>query len=132
MNNFLKTFFHSIGLDCLLPVELSYYEKDYTEIFKKVDYNKIKTNPQSMYFLSLSAKRKLPEELHSSMLLWSYSSEFKDLIKNYLDWVKVCEEREVKKIAYYIRKKRQETFLLCCMSFCFFALVFLLGLGFLA
>ena len=79
-----------------------------------------------MYFLSLSIKDELPQELHNAMLLWSFSPQQADLVKSYLHWVETCKERKQKKNEYLNRKKNQEIFLISCMTFCFICLAFII------
>lgn len=54
----------------------------------------MKHSPEEMYRHSIRTGRKLPDELHEAMLLWSFDPKQEGIVKEYLVWVKTCEERE--------------------------------------
>lgn len=50
--------------------------------------------PQELYSISLRIGRKLPDQLHNHMLLWSFDDEHIHVVKDYLEWVEHCERRD--------------------------------------
>lgn len=54
----------------------------------------MKHSPEEMYRHSIRMGRKLPDELHEAMLLWSFDPMHEDTVREYLEWVKTCEARK--------------------------------------
>jgi len=43
---------------------------------------------------SIRTGKKLPEQLHNHMLLWSFDDNHSWVVKHYLEWVEHCNRRE--------------------------------------
>lgn len=56
--------------------------------------SEIKDDPNEMYLLSIRIGGRLPDELHRAMLLWSYDPRANGVVKEYLEWVDRCRERD--------------------------------------
>lgn len=54
----------------------------------------LKIDPQELYFLSIRTGRKLPDDLHNSMLLWSFDDKMSGIVKEYLEWADHCQHRD--------------------------------------
>lgn len=51
-------------------------------------------DPFEMYLLSIRTRRRLPDQLHGAMLLWSYDERYGGIVKDYLEWAEHCRERD--------------------------------------
>lgn len=56
--------------------------------------HEIKDDPFEMYLLSIRTGGRLPEHLQVAMLLWSYDERHCGVVKDYLEWVEHCRERD--------------------------------------
>lgn len=70
------------------------------------DVEKMISDPQAMYYHALRTHKRLPERLHEAMLLFSFHPEFREEVRQYLNWVVVCEERDARMESY----KKSELF----------------------
>lgn len=55
---------------------------------------KLSKDPESMLNLSISRNERLPEDLHTAMVMWSFHPEKKQICKFYLDWIETCEDKD--------------------------------------
>jgi len=51
-------------------------------------------DPEELYLFSLRTGRKLPEELHNHMLLWSFDERGSRVAKDYMEWIEHCRLRD--------------------------------------
>lgn len=51
-------------------------------------------DPARMLSISMSRRERLPDELHTAMVMWSFHPEKKSICKFYFDWVEACEHKE--------------------------------------
>lgn len=48
-------------------------------------------NPEAMWNASLSARTRLPDDLHEAMMLWSFDPKQSHWVQYYADWVDHCD-----------------------------------------
>ena len=75
------------------------------ESLSKEELEGMKGDPVAMYLHSLRTFSRLPEDMHESMLLHSFNSATHGTVRDYLDWVRTCEEREEKMASFRRREK---------------------------
>lgn len=84
----------------------------------EIDPEDIGESCEKLYIYSLRIKRRLPQELHEKMLLWSYSDEGEMCVRLYLSWVERCEELEERRKRHEKFEKTQEAAMLLMMGAC--------------
>ena len=63
-------------------------------------------DPHDLYLLSLRTGRRLPDQLHEHMLLWSFDDKAAPVVKDYLEWIEHCKRRDE---ASELTRKRMES-----------------------
>ena len=84
----------------------------------EIDPDDIHRSSERLYLFSLSTKRRLPEELHNAMLLWSYSEEGRFYSKAYVEWADQCDKWAEMREKHRKREKFMERSLLLMMAAC--------------
>ena len=75
-----------------------------------IDWSSLKgEEPNELLLLSMRLGRRLPEELHLKMLLWSFDDTHAHVVKDYLEWIDHCQRRDenterIKKRMQYLNK----------------------------
>jgi hypothetical protein len=75
-------------------------------------------DPEKMYWYSLKTKRRLPEELHGAMMLWSFVPDQKQCVQMYLDWTAHCEEMDSWRSKHEARMRRIDRMMTFSMCAC--------------
>lgn len=52
---------------------------------------KLSKDPRMMLSISMSRRERLPDDLHQSMVMWSFHPEFQLICKLYFQWASLCE-----------------------------------------
>jgi hypothetical protein len=100
----------------------------------KIDWSSLRgTDPKELFLFSLRTGKKLPDELHNAMILWSFDDKHVEVVKDYFEWAEHCVRRDEameqtrKKIESTL--KIDETLNLVCflVILLFFASVFISG-----
>lgn len=61
--------------------------------------------PHMMLSISLSRRERLPEDLHQSMVMWSFHPDFHDCTRMYFQWVSIVEQTNKKSFLQEVAKK---------------------------
>lgn len=61
--------------------------------------------PHMMLSISLSRRERLPEDLHQSMVMWSFHPDFHDCTRMYFQWVSIVEQTNKKTFLQEVAKK---------------------------
>lgn len=51
-------------------------------------------DPGELYLFSLRTGRRLPDQLHEHMMLWSFDDNAAPVVKDYLEWIEHCKRRD--------------------------------------
>jgi hypothetical protein len=99
----------------ILPVQLTNEE-----------IKRMKLDPTLMYLHSLRTNSRLSEELHETMLTYSLDPNNTWIVRNYLEWVSDCEERQNRMVFFYKREAMVDRMIFISMTLGTLVLVFLL------
>jgi hypothetical protein len=55
---------------------------------------KLSKNPAMMLSISMSRRERLPDDLHTAMVMWSFHPDKQKICKFYFDWVAACEHKD--------------------------------------
>ena len=81
--------------------EIQKMHHDYWDAWaEEMDPRDIESSPMKLYFYSRRTAKKLPQNLHEAMLLWSFDEEGKPYAKAYLNWIDECERRVDAKVRF--------------------------------
>jgi hypothetical protein len=90
------------------------------------DIDRMKSDPVCMYLYSLRTYSRLPDELHESMLIHSLDPASSESVRNYLEWVSACEERDERVALFRRREAMMDRMILGSMVVGMLGYVFLL------
>ena len=90
------------------------------------EVERMKSDPVCMYLHSLRTHSRLPEELHESMLIHSLDPASSERVRDYLEWVSACEERDERMDLFRRREAMVDRMILGSMVVGMLGYVFLL------
>jgi hypothetical protein len=90
------------------------------------EMERMKSDPISMYLYSLRTQSRLPEELHESMLVHSLDPASSANVRDYLEWVSLCEDRKERMAILRRREAMVDRMILGSMVMGMLGYVFLL------
>lgn len=69
-------------------------------------------DPARMLSISMSRRERLPDELHTAMVMWSFHPEKKQICKFYIDWIAACEYRDKNGLTFFETLKEKMSWMM--------------------
>lgn len=87
----------------------------------EADMETMKGDPMAMYLHSLRTFSRLPEKLHEAMILHAFDPDYSKSVRDYLEWVRSCEERDARNADHRRREAMFDRAILASMTVATFA-----------